>query len=287
MEANTNYRDPDKPAFATVNFKGGGDAAAAARAVLETGEYDYAWNLQLAPDVLDGDGRRRRKGKVVVAFGTLGRADRDEPDRSRRRTCRMASVRPPSTRTRSSSDKRVREALSMAIDRDLLVEVGYGQAGKPTCNLVPGAGSLCLTDNTGCLKQDIEGAKKLLDEAGWKPGPDGIRVKDGKRLSLIYQTSTNAVRQDFQALIKQWWKEIGVEIELQEHRRLGVLRRRPGQPGHVPEVLCRRRDVRQQLHRHRSRRPTWRSTPATRLRGPRPSGRARTSTATATRSMTS
>ncbi|MEM1201492.1 MAG: ABC transporter substrate-binding protein, partial [Pseudomonadota bacterium] len=55
---------------------------------------------------------------------------------------------------------------------------------------------------------------KLLDEAGWKPGGDGVRMKDGKRLSLLYQTSTNAVRQDFQALIKQWWKEIGVETEL-------------------------------------------------------------------------
>src|SRR5690606_20247714 len=54
LEANPNYRDPDKPRFATVNFKGGGDAAAAGRAVLETGEYDYAWNLQLAPDVLAG-----------------------------------------------------------------------------------------------------------------------------------------------------------------------------------------------------------------------------------------
>ena len=46
LEANPNYRDPAKPAFATVTFKGGGDATAAARAVLETGEFDYAWNLQ-------------------------------------------------------------------------------------------------------------------------------------------------------------------------------------------------------------------------------------------------
>jgi peptide/nickel transport system substrate-binding protein len=52
FEANPNYRDAAKPAFATVTLKGGGDAAAAARAVLETGEFDYAWNLQLAPDVL-------------------------------------------------------------------------------------------------------------------------------------------------------------------------------------------------------------------------------------------
>ena len=101
----------------------------------------------------------------------------------------------------------------MAIDRNLLVEIGYGQAGRPTCNLVP-APELYASDNTDCLTQDIEGAKKLLDEAGWVPGGDGVRAKDGKRLSLVYQTSTNAVRQDFQALIKQWWTEIGVETEL-------------------------------------------------------------------------
>ena len=43
---------------------------------------------------------------------------------------------------------------------------------------------------------------------------DGVRAKDGVRLSILYQTSTNAVRQDFQALIKQWWSDIGVETEL-------------------------------------------------------------------------
>ena len=68
--------------------------------------------------------------------------------------------------------------------------------------------------NEECLVQDIEGAKRLLGEAGWRPAPDGIRQKDGMRLSILYQTSTNAVRQDFQALIKQWWSEIGVETEL-------------------------------------------------------------------------
>ena len=46
------------------------------------------------------------------------------------------------------------------------------------------------------------------------PGSDGVREKDGVRLSILYQTSTNAVRQDTQALVKQWWSEIGVETEL-------------------------------------------------------------------------
>ena len=111
------------------------------------------------------------------------------------------------------SDIRVRKALSMAIDRELLVEIGYGVAGRPTCNLVP-APAIYASPNTDCFAQDIEGAKALLDEAGWTVGAGGIRQKDGKRLSLLYQTSTNAVRQDFQALIQQWWREIGVDTRL-------------------------------------------------------------------------
>ncbi len=211
MEANPNYRDPDKPAFATLTFKGGGDAAAAGRAVLETGEFDYAWNLQLAPDVLAGM-EAAGQGKVVAAFGTL--VERIEmnmtdpsPDLAEGERATAAHAHP------ILSDFKVRKALSMAIDRNLLVEIGYGQAGRPTCNVVP-APELYASDNTECLTQDIEGAKALLEEAGWTVGGDGVRTKDGMRLHLLYQTSTNAVRQDFQALIKQWWQEIGVETEL-------------------------------------------------------------------------
>src|SRR5699024_6442621 len=49
---NDNYREPNKPFFSTVNIKGGGDAPAAARAVVQTGETDFAWNLQVEPDIL-------------------------------------------------------------------------------------------------------------------------------------------------------------------------------------------------------------------------------------------
>ncbi len=112
------------------------------------------------------------------------------------------------------SDIRVRKALSMAIDRQILVDIGYGSAGRPTCNLVP-APEMFASDNTDCLKQDMEGAKALLEEAGWTDSDgDGIRDKDGKKLSILYQTSTNPVRQDFQAVIKDWWTELGVEVEL-------------------------------------------------------------------------
>jgi peptide/nickel transport system substrate-binding protein len=210
-EANPNYRDASKPAFATVTFKGGGDATGAGRAVLETGEFDYAWNLQLAPDVI-AKMEEGGKGKAVAGFGPL-------VERLEMNMTNPSSDLPEGERGTVAhphpflSDMNVRKALSMAIDRELLVEIGYGKAGKVTCDLVPSPDNYAAK-NDYCATQDIAGANALLDEAGWVKGGDGIRAKDGVKLSILYQTSTNAVRQDFQALIKQWWSEIGVETEL-------------------------------------------------------------------------
>ncbi|WP_127112461.1 peptide ABC transporter substrate-binding protein [Shimia sediminis] len=227
MSANPNYRDPAKPAFATLTFKGGGDATAAGRAVLETGEFDYAWNLQLAPDVL-AKMAEGGKGTPIAAFGSLvERLEMNMTDPSPDLDADTRStVKAPHP---FLSDINVRKALSMAIDRNLLVEVGYGQAGRPTCNLVPGP-AVYASDNTDCLTQDIAGANKMLDDAGWAMGSDGVRAKDGVRLSILYQTSTNAVRQDFQALIKQWWSEIGVETELRNLNASVFFGGDPGSP---------------------------------------------------------
>ena len=227
MEANPNYRDPAKPAFATLTFKGGGEATAAARAVLETGEFDYAWNLQLAPDVISNM-EAAGKGTVVTAFGTL----------VERLMVNLTDPSPELGDARSTtdhphpflSDINVRKALSLAIDRDLLVEIGYGKTGKPTCNIVPNPPHLVSDANDACMVQDLDAARQLLDDAGWAPGADGVREKDGVRLSILYQTSTNAVRQDFQALIKQWWSEIGVETELRNISASVFFGSDPGSP---------------------------------------------------------
>ncbi len=211
LAANENFRDASKPAFASLTFKGGGDAASAARSVLETGEFDYAWNLQIAPEIL-ADMEAKGMGTVLSGFGPL--VERlminltdPNPDLGAGRST-VANPHPFMT------DQSVRQALSMAIDRPLLVEIGYGKAGKVTCNVVPSPAIYDSPNNAGCEVQDIAGANALLDAAGWVRGADGIRAKDGVRLSILYQTSTNAVRQDFQALIKQWWGEIGIETEL-------------------------------------------------------------------------
>ncbi|CUH80351.1 Oligopeptide-binding protein AppA precursor [Tritonibacter multivorans] len=209
--ANENYRDAAKPAFGRVLFKGGGDATAAGRSVLETGEFDYAWNLQLAPDVI-ASMEAAGKGTAVAGFGPLvERIMLNNTDPNPLLDADKRSVVGPHP---FLSDPAVYKAMSMAIDRPLLVEIGYGKAGKVTCSWVP-APAVYAVEIEGCDTQDIAGANAMLDAAGIvDTDGDGVREKDGVPLKILYQTSTNAVRQDFQALIKQWWSEIGIETEL-------------------------------------------------------------------------
>ncbi|MCG6557771.1 peptide ABC transporter substrate-binding protein [Ruegeria sp. 1NDH52C] len=228
MKANDNYRDPNKPAFATLTFKGGGDATAAGRAVMETGEFDYAWNLQLAPEVIQ-QMQAGGKGTPVAGFGPL-------VERIMLNQTNPSPDLPEGERSTAKhphpflQDPAVYKAMSMAIDRPLLVEIGYGQAGKVTCNWVP-APAAVNSDTFSCDTQDIEGAKKLLDDAGIvDTNGDGVREKDGVPLKVVYQTSTNAVRQDFQALIKEWWAEIGIETELRNINASVFFGGDPGSP---------------------------------------------------------
>lgn len=228
FDMNPNYRDPNKPAFSKVNFKGGGDATGAGRAVMETGEFDHGWNLQLAPDVL-AKMEAGGKGKVVVGFGPL-------VERLEMNMTNPSPDLPPETRATVAephpflTEPKIREALSLAIDRALLVEIGYGQAGKVTCDIVPSPPNYAA-GNDYCMTQDIAGANALLDEAGAvDTDGDGIREFNGTPLVIKYQTSTNAVRQDFQALIKQWWSEIGVETNLANYSASVFFGGDPGSP---------------------------------------------------------
>ena len=212
--ANERYREPGKPWFRTATFKGGGDAASAARAVLETGEYDYAWNLQVEPEVLERM-VAAGKGEVLMGFGSqverlvVNQTD-DNSNLGDRRSLYLGGTNPHPF----LSDPAVRRALSLAIDRQILVEAGYGAAGRLTCNMVPAPQAYASVANETCKIPDPTGANRILDEAGWTRGEDGVRTKDGVRLSILYQTSTNSVRQGTQALVKQMWEAIGIETEL-------------------------------------------------------------------------
>ncbi len=215
-EVNENYRHANKPHFAEVVIKGSEDASASARAVLETAEADYAWNLQVEPAVLL-EMEAKGNGTLISAYGAnverilinFTNPDPSLGDKRSEWTPEDPNPHPFLT------DKAVRQALSMAIDRNVIAETLYGPGGKPTCNLLTAPPAAYSTNNDSCLTQDIEGAKALLEGAGYvDSNGDGIREKDGVELRILYQTSTNSVRQKTQALIQQWWQEIGVATEL-------------------------------------------------------------------------
>ena len=216
-ERNPHYHG--EPAFFdTVIFKGGGDAASAARAVLETGEADYAWNLQVEPDILR-DMEEAGLGQVVAAFaGSVERIlvnqTNPHPDLGDDRSEYLDGDNPHPF----LSFPPIPQAMSMAIDRSLISEQLYGFAGQPTCNVIPAPLHYASTANDSCLTQDIDGANALLDENGVVDSDgDGIREYNGMPLKVSYQTSTNSVRQKTQALIRQWWSQIGIETELINH----------------------------------------------------------------------
>ncbi len=217
---NPHYRgvESGQPYFGEVVLQGGGDAVAAARSVLQLNEADYAWNLQVEPEILNslasGGG-----GTVVSAFATLVERlmlNQTNPDASLGdlRSEYAGGTNPHPFLT----DPVVGRALSLAIDRDTLVRIGYGDlAGRPTCNVWPAPPDQASTNNDECLVQDVELAREILDNAGIVDSDgDGVREREGVPLKVLFQTSTNLVRQATQEHIKRWWAEIGVETELKQ-----------------------------------------------------------------------
>ena len=216
-ERNPHYYG-DKPYFDKVVLRGAGDAMSAAQAVLEQDKADYAWNLQIDPGALaemEGAGN----GTVVSAFASLVERivlnqTNADPSLGADRSEHLDGANPHPFLTFTP----IARAMSMAIDRSAISETLYGFAGEPTCNLIVGPPAYVSTANDGCLAQDIEGANALLDENGVLDSDgDGVREHNGVPLRVVFQTSTNDVRQQTQALVQGWWRQIGIEAELIDH----------------------------------------------------------------------
>jgi peptide/nickel transport system substrate-binding protein len=207
---NDNYRDPTKPAFQQVQIKGGGDAVSAARAVLETGEYDYAWNLQVEWPVLQAM-TRAGKGVLLTERGSgVEQIFCNQTDPNKEIDGQRSSVKAPHP---FLTDVKVRQALSMAVDRETMATQLYGQEGDATSNILTTPARVA-SKNTKMVF-DIAKANQLLDEAGWQRGPDGIRQKGGVKLQVTYVTSVNSLRQKEQQIVKDGFTKLGVAVTLQ------------------------------------------------------------------------
>lgn len=113
------------------------------------------------------------------------------------------------------SDIRVRQALSLGTDRQEVVDTLFTD-NYPLATSVVGRTALGYEDLSAKLTHDPAQARTLLDEAGWTPGPDGIRVKDGRTLTLVVNESAPQPRSfDVVTLISQQWKrDLGVDLQV-------------------------------------------------------------------------
>ena len=206
---NADYHAPNRPHFDSIELKGGGDATSAARAVMQTGEFDFAWNLQVEDELLlrleqGGKGRAVITPGGDIEFIQLNQSDPwSEVDGERSS---------PKSRHPFLTDPAVAEAISLLVDRASIQKQIYGRTGALTANFLNNPAPYNSKNNTWAF--DLARANALLDAAGWKRGADGVRAKGGVRLKLLFQTSINGPRQKTQAIIKQACQKAGMEMEL-------------------------------------------------------------------------
>jgi peptide/nickel transport system substrate-binding protein len=208
-EISPNYHVPNRPFFDTLEMKGGGDAASAARAVLQTGEYDFAWNMQVEDDILK---RMEQSGKgraEIYPTGNIEHIQCNFTDPGKEVDGERSGLK---TTHPTLTDGAVRQALALLVDRASVHEQIYGRQGQATANYLNAPPRYYSRNNR--WEFNVDKANQILDAAGWKRGGDGIRAKDGRRLKFLYQTSTNAPRQKTQAIVKQACAKAGIEIEI-------------------------------------------------------------------------
>lgn len=210
-EANSYFREVDKLGFKRIELKGGGDATSSARSVLQTGEADYAYNLQIEALVLkqlEAGG----KGKIISSFGSLVEQiffNQSDPNKATE-SGERSTIKFPHP---FFKDPKIRKAFTLAINRNIIAQQLYNITGKATPNFLVSPTEY----NSLNTKYEFnpEKAAKLLDEAGWRDSNgDGIRDKDSIEMQIVFQTSVNSLRQKSQEIIKQSLQAIGVKVEL-------------------------------------------------------------------------
>ena len=207
--ANTAYHVANQPYFDSLELKGGGEALSAARAVLQTGEFDFAWNLAAEDEILKKL-EAAGKGKLVflvgsdIEFVSLQVTDPwNEVDGER------ASVK---SKHPVFSDKAVRQAMALLVDRKGVQEFIYGRGAVATANFLNNPPRYRSPNMK--FEFNIEKAIQILEAAGWKKGADGIRAKGNQKLKFVFQTSVSGPRQKCQAIMKDACTKAGIDLEL-------------------------------------------------------------------------
>jgi peptide/nickel transport system substrate-binding protein len=178
--------------------------------VIQTGEFDFAWNLQVEPavieDMMKGD---NTYGKAKVTPGAnVERINFNFSDPNTEVDGQRSELNTPHP---FLTDQAVRQAISTAVDRELIANEFYGEGNPAASNILSGIPAL-ESPNTS-FEFDTDKANQILEDAGWT---GDTRAKDGVELSVTYATSVNQVRQKTQQVVKANLEAIGVEVTLEQ-----------------------------------------------------------------------
>ncbi|HET9015101.1 MAG TPA: peptide ABC transporter substrate-binding protein [Thermomicrobiaceae bacterium] len=208
---NDTYWQSGKPHFDNVAMKGGGSATSAARAVMQTGEEDWAWNLQIPPTVLKSMGGSNAQGVIFTWPG--GGTERIEINFADPQTTTDGQKSYYKTPHPHFKVKAVRQALAYLVDRGTVATTLYGPGGSAT--------PYTLNDNKKYMpaglswEYSIAKANSTLDAIpGISKNSSGIRVLNGRAMNWVYSTSVNTVRQQNQEIVKASCAQAGITIQI-------------------------------------------------------------------------
>jgi len=192
------YWEAGKPFFDKVELKGGGDALAATRAVLQTGEADWAWGAGGDPKVV-AELEKEKAGKLTRRDAITG--DRVAVQFADPRTEIDGARAEPGTEHPLFKNKDARQAIALCIPRDVLAAEIYGNGAKPVSNNLAAPKRFVSPNTTWEFNPDK--AKELLSA-----------IPEAAGFKLLFQTSVTATRQKAQEVIKQYLTQVGFDVEL-------------------------------------------------------------------------
>lgn len=210
-EVNPYYRGKADLYFQRVEMQGGGTAVEAAGAVLQFGDVDFAYNLQLEGDVLDrmvaeGNGVGRLMNSLGGRVEFLSLIQNDPNDTT------FNTPHPILNVAADETNLLVAQAIAHAIDKKTIAAL-YGPTGAVANAILFAPANFRSAQDF--YPYDLDRARQLLAQAGWADSNgNGIVDRNGRDLSLSLRTGPNALRQATQRLIQQSLGQIGIELKL-------------------------------------------------------------------------
>jgi len=201
-ERNPNYREAGKPYLDRIIFRSVPSREVAV-AQLQAGEVGAMWNL------LEAQLPALQKQPDINVRAVPG----PSVERLEFNLAKPGNPADPAVPHPVLGDVNMRHALVLATPKKRLIDkLLFGKATVAQTTL-----SIGWAAPTNVRQEDYNPAKakQLLDQAGWVPGPDGIRVRNGVRASLKITTTTgDQVREEIEQVLIDEWRQIGVALEV-------------------------------------------------------------------------